>query len=151
MAKHQTRQGIPTNLSAAQFEQFVLAHLSKGGRGPAKKLEWRTIFNYILRLLYLGCQWKELPIEKDPQGRPESHYTRIYRAFRRWQADGSFNAIFEGSVLKLHQDDRLDITVIQETAGSNAASDYVISVLEELPDEKYGSPAELSKEVSNEK
>jgi hypothetical protein len=54
-------------------------------------------------------------------------------------------------VLKLHQDDRLDITVIQETAGSNAASDYVISVLEELPDEKYGSPAELSKEVSNEK
>jgi hypothetical protein len=64
-----------------------------------------------------------------------------------WQ----FNAIFEGSVLKLHQDDRLDITVIQETAGSNAASDYVISVLEELPDEKNGSPGELSKEVSNEK
>src|ERR1700731_4390112 len=96
MAKRQRRQGIPTNLSVAQFEQFVLPHLSKGSRGPATKLNWDAIFNYILRLLYLGCQWKELPIEKDRQGRAEIHYTRIYRAFRRWQADGCFDAIFEG-------------------------------------------------------
>jgi hypothetical protein len=88
MAKRQPRQGIPTNLSVAQFEQFVLPHLSKGSRGPATKLGWHAIFNYILRLLYLGCPWKELPIEKDRQVRPEIHYTRIYRAFRRWQADG---------------------------------------------------------------
>ncbi len=57
MAKRQPRQGIPTNLSVAQFEQFVLPHLSKCRRGPATKLGWHTIFNYILRLLYLGCQW----------------------------------------------------------------------------------------------
>jgi hypothetical protein len=38
MAKRQPRQGIPTNLSVAQFEQFVLPHLSKGRRGPATKL-----------------------------------------------------------------------------------------------------------------
>jgi hypothetical protein len=49
-----------------------------------KRVAWhrRTtphkIFNYILRLLYLGCQWKEPPIEKDGEGRPEIHYTRIY-------------------------------------------------------------------------
>jgi hypothetical protein len=55
MAKRQPQQGIPTNLSVAQFEQFVLPHLSKGRRGPATKLGWHTIFNYILRLLYLGC------------------------------------------------------------------------------------------------
>ncbi|MFL9937169.1 transposase, partial [Paraburkholderia sp. RL18-103-BIB-C] len=97
MAKRQPRQGIPTKLTASQFEQFVLPHLSKGRRGPATKPGWHAIFNYILRLLYLGCQWKELPIEKDRQGRPEIHYTRIYRAFRRWQADGCFDAIFEGS------------------------------------------------------
>jgi hypothetical protein len=53
MAKRQPRQGIPTNLSVAQFEQFVLPHLSKGSRGPAKKLSFHAIFNYILRLLYL--------------------------------------------------------------------------------------------------
>jgi transposase len=101
MARSQRRQGIPTKLTVSQFEQFVLPHLSKGSRGPAKKLSFHAIFNYILRLLYLGCQWKELPIEKDRQGRPEIHYTRIYRAFRRWQADGCFDAIFEGSVFKL--------------------------------------------------
>ena len=121
MAKRQPRQGIPTNLSVAQFEQFVLPHLSKGRRGPATKLGWHTIFNYILRLLYLGCQWKELPIETDRQGRPEIHYTRIYRAFRRWQADGCFDAIFEGSVFRLGQDDRLDITVIHGDGTTTAA------------------------------
>ena len=30
-----------------------------------------ALFNYILKLLYLGCQWKELPIEKDATGRRE--------------------------------------------------------------------------------
>src|SRR5258708_26919805 len=121
MAKRQPRQGIPTNLSVVQFEQFVLPHLSKGSRGPATQLSFHAIFNYILRLLYLGCQWKELPIEKDRQGRAEIHYTRIYRAFRRWQADGCFNAIFEGSVRKLRQDDRLDITVIHGDGTTTAA------------------------------
>jgi hypothetical protein len=70
MAKSQPWQWIPTNLSLAQFEQFVWPHLSQGSRGPARKLSAHAIFNYILRLLlYLGCQWKELPIEKDRHGR----------------------------------------------------------------------------------
>jgi transposase len=60
-------------LGLAQFEQFVLPHLSIGRRGPAPKLSLHKIFNYILRLLYLGCQWKELPIQKDGEGRPEIH------------------------------------------------------------------------------
>jgi hypothetical protein len=37
-----------------------------------------------LKILYLGCQWKELPIDKDGEGHPETHYTRIYRIWRRW-------------------------------------------------------------------
>ena len=53
-------QVIPTELSLEQFEQFVLPHLSRGTRGPASKLSPHAIFNYILKLLYLGCQWKEL-------------------------------------------------------------------------------------------
>jgi transposase len=107
-------------LSAAQFEQFVLPHLSKGSRGPAKKLGFHAIFNYILRLLYLGSQWKDLPIEKDGLGHPEIHYT-LYRAFRRWQADGCFDAIFEGSVFRLRQDDRLDTTVIHGDGTTTAS------------------------------
>src|SRR5258708_8969214 len=112
MAGSQRRQAIPTKLSLAQFEAFVLPHLSVGSRGSAPKLGLHKIFNYIVGRLYMGCQWKELPIEKDSEGRPEIHYTRIYSAFRRWEAAGCMDAIFTGSVLKLHQDNLLDITVI---------------------------------------
>ena len=34
----------------------------------------QTIFNYNLRVLYTGCQWKELAINKDSEGVPEIHY-----------------------------------------------------------------------------
>jgi hypothetical protein len=73
MAGSQCGQAIPTQFAVEQFEQFVLPHLSVGSRGPAPKLSPHRIFNYILQLLYLGCQWKELPIEKDGDGRPEIH------------------------------------------------------------------------------
>ena len=60
----------------------------------------------------MGCQWKELPIEKDGSGNPEIHYTRIYVTFRRWESSGCLDAIFENSVLKLHQNGLLDTSVI---------------------------------------
>jgi hypothetical protein len=107
MAESRRWQAIPTQLGLGLFEQFVLPHLSIGRRGPAPKLGLFKIFNYILRLLYLGCQWKELPIDKDGEGRPEIHYTRIYSAWRRWGADGCIDAIFTGSVMQLHQDELL--------------------------------------------
>ena len=112
MAGSQGGRALPTQLGLAQFEQFVLPHLSIGRRGPAPKLSLHKIFNYILRLLYLGCPWKELPIQKDGEGRPEIHYTRIYSAWRRWEADGCIDAIFTGSVVQLHRDNLLDITVL---------------------------------------
>src|SRR5690242_18660377 len=56
-------------------------------------------------------QWKELPIERDHNGCPEIHYTRIYRAFRQWEADGCIDAIFADVVMQLHQDALLDLTV----------------------------------------
>ncbi len=121
MAENQQQQGIPTKLSWEQFQQFFLPHLTVGSRGPAPKLTLLAIFNYILRLLYLGCQWKELPIEKDPDGQPEIHYSRIYSAFRKWQADGCFDDVFAGSVLKLHQADLLDTTVIHGDGTTTAA------------------------------
>jgi hypothetical protein len=87
MAGGQCGQAIPTQLGFAQFEQFVLPHLSVGRRGPAPKLSLFKIFNYILEQLYMGYQWKELPIERDDEGRPEIHHTRIYSAFWRLEAD----------------------------------------------------------------
>ena len=121
MAGSQGGRALPTQLGLAQFEQFVLPHLSIGRRGPAPKLSLHKIFNYILRLLYLGCQWKELPIQKDGEGRPEIHYTRIYSAWRRWEADGCIDAIFTGSVVQLHRDKLLDITVLHGDGTTTAA------------------------------
>src|ERR1035437_3604749 len=93
MAQSKQWQGIPTSLTEAQFIQFVLPYLTVGRRGPASKLTLYAIFNYILHLLYIGCQWKELPIRIDPDGQPEIHYTRIYRFFRRWAQNGRWRKI----------------------------------------------------------
>jgi len=121
MAGSRRGQGIPTQLGLALFEQFVLPHLSVGSRGPAPKLGLFKIFNYVLQLLYLGCQWKELPIDKDGEGHPEIHYTRIYSAWRRWEADGCIDAIFAGAVMQLHHDELLDVTVIHGDGTTTAA------------------------------
>jgi transposase len=69
----------------------------------------------------LGCQWKELPIDKDGEGRLETHYTRIYRIWRRWVENGCIDAIFAGSVSRLHQDGLLDVTVIHGDGTTAAA------------------------------
>lgn len=121
MPQTQHWQGIPTQLTREQFEAFVLPHLHMGSRGPQPKLSLHVIFNYILKLLYLGCQWKELPIEKNKEGKQEIHYTRIYAAFRRYEAHGCFDAIFTGSVSLLHQKEYLDISVIHGDGTTTAA------------------------------
>ena len=121
MAGDQRWQAIPTQLELAEFEQFILPHLSPGARGPAPKLSLHKIFNYVLKHVYLGCQWKELPIDKDGEGRLETHYTRIYRIWRRWVDNGCIDAIFTGSVSRLHQDGLLDTAVIHGDGTTAAA------------------------------
>src|ERR1700719_4609256 len=117
MAKSVQSRSIPTELNLEQFRQFVLPHLTVGRRGPAPKLSLHALFNYILKLLYLGCQWKELPIEKDA----DVHHTSIWRVFRRWEADGCFDAIFERTVSTLHHANLLDASIIHGDGTTTAA------------------------------
>src|SRR3954453_5340905 len=49
---------IPVQLSAPEFEAFILPHLSMPKRGPKCTLGYYRIFNLILRVLYTGMQWK---------------------------------------------------------------------------------------------
>lgn len=70
------------------------------------------MFNYVLKALYMGCQWKMLPIDRNGKGLPEIHHTRIYRMMRRWEADGSIDRIFAGTVHLLHQDQLLDLSTL---------------------------------------
>jgi transposase len=112
VAKSKQWQGIPTNLSVQQFEAFVLPHLTRGRRGPPVKLTLHKIFNYVLLQLYLGCQWKMLPIEKNTNGLAEIHYTCVYQTFRRWMDEGCIDAIFTGSVRALFANNLLDTSVV---------------------------------------
>jgi hypothetical protein len=69
----------------------------------------------------MGCQWKELPIEKNNGGKPEIHSTRIYRIWRRWVDMGCMDAIFAGSVSRLHEDGRLETAIIHGDGTTTAA------------------------------
>ena len=75
---------IPVQLSAPEFEAFILPHLSMPKRGPKCKLGYYRVFNLILLVLYTGMQWKCLPIPQDAQGKPAIHYTTIYKVFAKW-------------------------------------------------------------------
>ncbi|UJB73054.1 transposase (plasmid) [Acaryochloris sp. 'Moss Beach'] len=112
---------IPTFLTLEQFETFVLPYLHIGSRGPQPKLSLHAIFNYILKLLHLGCQWSELPIEKDKNGRPEIHHSSIYRAFRRFETHGCFKDIFKASVSMLNEKGKLDASIIHGDGTTTAA------------------------------
>ena len=92
---------IPVQMQEWEFNEFVLPHLTRGKTGPRNKITYFKIFNYILKLIHTGCQWENLPIDKDASNKPEIHYTRVFRIFKRWQKDGCFERIFESSVLRL--------------------------------------------------
>jgi transposase len=74
---------IPVQLSAPQFEAFILPHLSMPKRGPKCTLGYYRVFNLILWVLYTGMQWKCLPVPTDPTGKPAIHYTTVYKVFLR--------------------------------------------------------------------
>ena len=65
---------IPVQLSAPEFEAFILPHLSMPKRGPKCKLGYHRVFNLIVWVLYTGMQWKCLPIPHDTDGKPAIHY-----------------------------------------------------------------------------
>ena len=117
---------IPVALSEKEFNEFVLEHLVKGSRGPSKKISFFKMFNYILKLLHTGCQWSNIPIEKDKSGKPEIHYTAIFRCFKFWNAKGCFDKIFESSLCRLVKAKMLDISVVHGDGTNTAAKKGVI-------------------------
>src|SRR5262249_59112191 len=80
---------IPVQLSAPEFEAFILSPLSMPKRGPKCKLGYYRVFNLILWVLYTGMQWKCLPVPADAQGHPAIHDTTVYKVFATWADDGS--------------------------------------------------------------
>src|SRR5712691_13198974 len=89
---------IPVQLSAPEFEAFILPHLSMPKRGPKCKPGYYRVFHLILWVLYTGMPWKCLPVPTDAQGNPAIHYTTVYKVFVKWADDGSLWQAFLASV-----------------------------------------------------
>ncbi|MGH7601499.1 MAG: hypothetical protein ACREOI_34500 [bacterium] len=112
---------IPVQLSEKEFKKFILPHLSLPKRGPECKIGYHKAFNYILKVLYTGMQWKELPIDKGPDGKTEIHYTVIFKLFARWADDGSLEKAFIASVKHLSAEQKLDLSLLHGD-GSNTVA-----------------------------
>src|SRR6266496_5085380 len=107
-----TTTPIPVQLSAPEFEAFILPHLSMPRRGPKCKLGYYRVFNLIVWVLYTGMQWKSLPVPQDANGTPAIHYTTVYRVFATWAADGSLWQAFIARVRHLAAEKQLDLSVL---------------------------------------
>jgi len=112
---------IPVQFSAPEFTAFILPHLSLPKRGPQCKIGYHKPFNYILKVLYTGMQWKELPIDKEPAGHAELHYTGVFKLFARWAKDGSLERAFIASVKQLDAAHKLDLSLLHGD-GSNTVA-----------------------------
>ena len=88
---------IPVQFRAAEFTEFLLPHLSRPKRGPQCKLGYHKPFNSLLKVLYTGLQWQELPSDKGPEGKAELHYTGVFQLFARWAEEGSREHAFLAS------------------------------------------------------
>lgn len=112
---------IPVQMSAQEFAEFILPHLSLPKRGPQCKIGYHKPFNYILKVLYTGMQWKEVPINAGPEGKAELHYTGVFKLFARWAEDGSLERAFIASVKHLDEAKKLDLSLLHGD-GSNTVA-----------------------------
>src|ERR671916_1876516 len=110
-AKNPEITPIPVQVSEPEFTEFICPHLSMPKRGPKCKIGYHRLFNLILWVLYTGMPWKCVPMPKGPTGKPEIHYTNVYRAFAKWADDGSLQQAFIASVGHLSAEKRLDVHI----------------------------------------
>ena len=95
--------GIPKQVSRKDFNRYILPHLSKRIKGPKPKLSFYKIFNYILYVLHTGIQWDQLRTRRN-----ELHWSNVYKWHNRWSKDGSYEKLFEASVIHLLDTEQLD-------------------------------------------
>jgi transposase len=117
-----TTTPIPVQLSESEFTAFIFPHLSMPKRGPKCKLGYHRVFHFILWVLYTGMQWKCLPIPKDTHGKPEIHYSTVYRAFAKWADDGSLEQAFIASVAHLAAEKHLDLSILHGDGTNTVAN-----------------------------
>ena len=101
--------GIPKQVSRKDFNEDILPHLSKRIKGPKPKLSFYKIFNYILYVLHTGIQWNQLRTRRN-----ELHWSNVYKWHSRWSKDGSYEKLFEASVITCLIPTNLTLLVFME-------------------------------------
>ena len=104
---------IPKRVSRKDFNRYIAPYLKTPQKGPTPKLSLYKIFNYILHVLHTGIQWSELKTRKH-----ELHWTNVYKWHNRWSKDGSYQALFDASVIHLRDTHQLDTSLLHGD-GSN--------------------------------
>ena len=130
---------IPTKLTKPQFERSIEPCLSKAKRGYVSKKPLYKTFNYILYKLYTGCQWEELPIERDTDGKPEMSWQVPRYHFYKWSRDGSLQRLFDAGIISIK--DVLDLSVLN-LDGSHTVAKKGAKV-SSIKDERKRRPAIL--------
>ena len=115
-------KGIPKQVSRKDFNRYILPHLKKRVKGPKPKLSFYKIFNYILYVLHTGIQWERLRTR-----RSELHWSNVYKWHNRWSKDGSYQKLFEASIIHLLDTSQLhgdgSNTVVKKGAMASAIRD----------------------------
>src|SRR5262249_20765016 len=114
-------------LSAPEFEAFLLPHLSRPQRGPKGTLGYCRVVNLILWVLYTGMQWKCLPVPPDAHGKPAIHDTTVYKVFATWADDGALWQAFVASVQPLAVEQQLDLSVLHGDGTNTVAKKGVMA------------------------
>ena len=104
---------LPKQVSLKNFNRYIKPYLSIRHKGPKPKLSSYKIFNYILYVLHTGMQWNQLRTRRN-----ELHWSNVYKWHNRWSKDGSYENLFEASVLHLLDNDQLDTSCLHGD-GSN--------------------------------
>jgi transposase len=103
---------IPVSLTEYEFNEFIFPHLPVNKLGRPHSISYFKRFNYILTFLYTGCQWHMLPIEKNADGKPEIHYTSVFKQFQKWAFSAAILQIFENSVVRRNEYRLLDLSIL---------------------------------------
>lgn len=103
---------IPTSLTEKQFQTFILPNLALAKRGTTCTIPLYKVFNYILKKLHTGCQWRELAIDPHPQKtpKPELSWQSVYHHFSKWTRLGCLKHVFEHSIRTIQS--QLDLSNI---------------------------------------
>jgi len=107
---------LPKKVSRKEFNQYIAPRLKKPIKGPKPKISTYKIFNYILYVLHTGIQWNQLRTYHN-----ELHWSNVYKWHNRWSKDGSYQNLFMGSIVRLEDTNKLDMSVLHGD-GSNTVA-----------------------------